>query len=268
MAEEKKKRDISHVEFADHPPTWVKMSDLTFVKRNNDMQTVLDFFVVHSPCSNVSARGIDLTAYNWSDNNPPKGKYLYNKILSVADLVENQTLFIGEGVDKTKDLFIQAGMDSDFWNKISSNRIALVPNGNLIMTIFKIIRNCFAHCRFTIVPLNDDFLIAMENGVAKANRFEVKSRMILKLSTLIEWIRIIKEDYSEAEKQEQQYAKQVEAALLDVIRNNDYQDTDDMISKVDYSRKDVKAAKKRLITLKIIEYSRKEKRWVILSEVK
>lgn len=266
MADEKRKRDLSHVEFAEHPPKWVKPSDVSFIRENEDIREVIRFFVVNSPCANVSAREIDLTEYNWREKNPPKDKYLYNRLLSVAELVENDSLFIGESVDTTKDLFSTAGMKDDFWRKYTSNRIAIVNGGNLIMTIFKVIRNCFAHCRFTIIPYNDVFVIAMENGLASADRFEVKARLILKLSTLVEWVRIVKEEHNEEEKYERKNAIQVETALLDVIRLHGHEKIDDIIEKVSFDKLIVKEAKKRLITNGVIEYSPKKKKWIILSE--
>ena len=231
MDDGKKKRDLSHVEFAEHPPKWVKPFDISFIRENEDIREVINFFVVNSPCANVSARGIDLTAYNWKEKNPPKGKYLYDRLLSVADLVENESLFIGESVDKTKELFSTASMQDDFWQKYTSNRIAIVNGGNLIMTIFKVIRNCFAHCRFTIISINNDYIIAMENGVASKERFEVKGRLILKLSTLVEWVRIIKEGHSEAEEKERNYYSKIENAILELIRNNGHEDIKSIIKK-------------------------------------
>ena len=260
------KRDLSNVEFAEHPPKWVKPSDLSFIKENDDIKGVIDFFVVHSPCINVSARGLDLTKHLWKESNPPKNKYLYNRLLSVANLKENDTLFIGESAEKTKDLFQAANMDVDFWNKYTTNRIALINSGNLIMTIFRVIRNCFAHCRFTVIPYNDDHIIAMENGIASADRFEVKARLILKLSTLVEWVRIVKEEHSEEEGYERKLAIQVENELLDVIRLYGHEKINDIIEKVSFDKKTVKEAKKRLITNEIIKYSRKKKKWIIVSE--
>ena len=266
MADERKKRDLSHVEFAEHPPKWVKQSDVSFIRETEDIREVIRFFVVNSPCANVSARGIDLTKYNWREKNPPKDKYLYNRLLSVAELFENDSLFIGESVDTTKDLFSTAGMKDDFWRKYTSNRIAIVNGGNLIMTIFKVIRNCFAHCRFTVVSHNVDYIIAMENGVASGERFEVKGRLILKLSTLVEWIRIIKEEHSDAEEHERSIAIQVEAALMNVIRVHGNEKIYEIIDKVPFDKSIVKEAKKRLITNGVIEYSSKEKKWIIVSE--
>lgn len=264
MADKKKEQDLYCVEFAEHPPLWVKESDLAFINENQDVKDVIRFFVVNSPCPNVSARGIDLTQYNWEDKNPPKDGYLYNKLLSVAGLVENKTLFVHKKADKTKELFAQANMSENFWHEITSNRIAIINSGNLIQTIFRMIRNCFAHCRFTIIHQENDYLVAMENGVAAKENFNVKGRIVLKLSTMIEWIRIVKEGYIEAENIEQQHAQQIEKALLDVIRRKDYTDTRDMIKKVNFKKKEVEAAKCRLITQGIIKYSRSEKKWIIL----
>ena len=112
----------------------------------------------------------------------------------------------------------------------------------------------------------DDFVVAMENGLASADHFEVKARLVLKLSTLVEWVRIVKEEHGEEEEYERKIAIQVETALLNVIRLHGNEKIDDIIEKVSFDKLIVKEAKKRLITDGVIEYSRKKKKWIILSE--
>ena len=272
MEKETEIKGITNIEIAEHPPTWIKAADIAFIRNNDAIKDVIDFFVVYSPCANVSARGMDLTQYYWKEKNPTKGKYLYNKILSTAGLVENETLFFSESLSNTEELFARARMGKDFCQAYTDNRVALVSNGNLIMSIFRAIRNCLAHCRFTIILDYEDPIIAMENGEPigkekEGKQFQVKARMLLKLSTLKEWIRIVKEDHAKADEEELIYEKEVEKSLLEAIRNENYSNTDDLISKINYSKNDVKDAKKKLISRDIIKYSRKEKRWIILSEV-
>ena len=262
----KEKRDVSQVEFAENPPKWVKESDIDLIKGNDDIKSVIEFFVVNSPCANVSARGVDLTQYLWNEKNPPKNKYLYNSLLSAADLIENESLFIGEGADKTQVLFKTSGMGKDFYERYTTNRIALLSGGNLIIDIFRVIRNCFAHCRFTIISLEDDYIIAMENGTAAGKHFEVKARLLLKLSVLIEWIRIIKEDYYKENEYNKKIESEIDGTLLDVIREYGDYKTDEIIEKVPYPKSDVIKAKKRLVGKGLIHYSRKEKRWMVFLE--
>lgn len=266
MVDKEKAKDLSCIEFAEHPPFWVKESDLAFINENQDIKDVIKFFVVNSPCPNVSARGIDLTQYGWKEKNPSKGSYLYNRLLAAAGLMENETLFVHGKADKTKELFLEAKMSENFCCEVSTNRIAIINGGNLIITIFRAIRNCLAHCRFTITAQDGVFLLAMENGVATKDRLKVKARIVLKLSTMMEWVRIIREDCVKAEENERRYATQVENMLLNIIQSGDYTNTRDMIKKLNCKKSDAEAAKKRLLTQGIIKYSQSEKKWIIIEE--
>lgn len=56
------------------------------------------------------------------------------------------------------------------------------------------IRNAFAHGRLTMYGCDDsrDVMFVLEDGVKKQNIFQVRSRMVLRKSTLKKWMEIIK----------------------------------------------------------------------------
>lgn len=64
---------------------------------------------------------------------------------------------------------------------------------NDFLSICYHIRNALAHGRFAMYSLsnNADTMFVLEDGVKKGSEFQVRSRMILKQSTLLNWIKII-----------------------------------------------------------------------------
>ena len=59
--------------------------------------------------------------------------------------------------------------------------------------IIETLRNALAHGRLAMYPLGDetDIVFALEDGIKRNGEFQVRSRMILKKSTLLKWIDII-----------------------------------------------------------------------------
>ena len=65
---------------------------------------------------------------------------------------------------------------------------------NEFLSICYHIRNAFAHGRLAMYGYKNgsDIVFALEDGVKKKGKFEVRSRMILKKSTLKKWMEILK----------------------------------------------------------------------------
>lgn len=62
------------------------------------------------------------------------------------------------------------------------------------MSICYHIRNAFAHGRLAMYDYKncEDIVFVLEDGVKKNGEFQVRSRMVLKKSTLIKWMQILK----------------------------------------------------------------------------
>lgn len=252
--------DKSKLEFASHPPAWAR--ELT-EEEETSIREIYKFFVVNTPCKDISALSIPLTKYGWDDDTPPKDGYLQKRILESAGLDLGTTLFIGTQREDMKELFGTAAMDAAFGDTYDTNRIAILNDGNLLMALFRNLRNAFAHCRFTLKKLPEDVLFIMENGAVSGSNCEIKSRMLIKKSTFVEWIHIIT---TEADTE-----KAVIKAEQDAFANN-------IVSIV--SSKEIKSiaqlAEEMGIEVSVIEkftrnnrdmieYSRHEKKWILCS---
>ena len=64
-------------------------------------------------------------------------------------------------------------------------------NYNRFLSICYHIRNALAHGRLAMYERNNEIIFALEDGIKKQNKFHVRSRMILKKSTLLKWIDIV-----------------------------------------------------------------------------
>lgn len=250
-------------EYAPHPPDWVKHTDID--ELSDDWKKIIEFFVLYSPCENVSARGKPLSVYGWKDKNPPKEGYLYRRLMESANLVENTSYFTCNKQDEEKDLFSKAHLEADFMNYCNKNEVAYLLNGNEVMCLFKTIRNGFAHGRFTFVNVGQSTYVAMENGVASAGFFEVKARLFLSKETLQKWINIVENESAiEREQSEKELTEKIKK-IIDSVKQGDNKSAEAIASATGLPDGDVRKILNELKNSNNITYSRKASGWVLIS---
>lgn len=184
MAEKKRRKpvDKTKIEYVEPKPSWIKAVKVN--DPNDVMGSIIQFFLVESPCKGVSSRGISLLDYGWADSVPPKSGYLHQRLLEVANLRDGSTLFTATRKEEMKNRFVDADMPGNFASTCTSNRVVALINSNFVLDLFRIIRNSLAHCRFQLVEKNGVDFIAFENGmpgkdIIGADSFEVSSRFFL-----------------------------------------------------------------------------------------
>lgn len=161
---------------------------------DDGLKKIILFYVINTPCVKESSSGIPMSDYGWNKNVWQDGK-LRNKLLSVANLAKDKTLFAGEKISDMKSVFENASMKKGFHKQRETEKIAFYKTSkyrNEMMSIFQHIRNSLAHGRLAMYDCdNDDVMFVLEDGVPKSTYFQVRSRMIIKKSTLLKWIDII-----------------------------------------------------------------------------
>ena len=170
-----------------HSPNWLKW--IAPEKFNDkDLFRIVVFFVFHSPCEGLSARGKLLTEYGW--NTPWKKPYWLNKQLRQASS-NYELLFSASSyalMDKALD---DANLKDNFPSDLNRERIAIYDvKKNQFQSVFYHIRNAFAHGRLNMIDLNDECIFVFED-VRKAKKPNISARMILRKSTLLKWIDLI-----------------------------------------------------------------------------
>ena len=180
-------------------PEWIKEKD--FTKKELEMlKEILPFYVINTLQENYSYRGISVTEYGWSDNVWNTG-ILKEQLFHVANLTLNYNLFMVERLEGMNEVCHQAHLDDHFYQYRDQERIAIYVNSrsNLVLSIFKHIRNAFAHGRFVMYPIGDDYMFVMESVDHSNRSLVVKARMILRGSTLINWMNLIRKGPEQGE---------------------------------------------------------------------
>lgn len=248
--EEKTTMDLNNYELVGKKPKWV----VEVGKEFNDpkLQRIIRFFVIESPCKDVSTLGKPLSTYGWGDKDIKKNGWLEKKILSIMGLEEKKTFFYAQKLVDMASVFSSAAMDERFIENQSQNRIAMLLSDCKVLCIFRHIRNAFAHLRFAIVGDNKDTLV-FENGEAYKDRFRVKARMIIKIDTLISVIECIENDKNimdseneEKLKKAEEESNRIDNMIITLISTKTVKSVDEMCETLDLKRKIVNRAIGRL----------------------
>ena len=182
---------MSTLRVSDHPD-WI---DVKSFNRNEleVLKDILPFYIINTLQENYSYRGIPITNYGWPDNIWTTGD-LKEQLFHVANLSMGYNLFVAERLEDMSDICSLTHLDSNFYQYRDQERIAIYVNSksNLVLSIFKHIRNSLAHGRFVMYSLGDDTMFVMESVDNSRQGLVLKARMVLRASTLIRWMEIIK----------------------------------------------------------------------------
>lgn len=194
-------RNESLIEITLINPKWIKKV-VPASYADDGLKRIILFYVINTPCVKLSSSGIPLSKYGWKKNVWQKGE-LKEWLFSLAGLCKNETFFVSEHADKTKNLFMMANMNGDFYKKRDREKIAIYKGSyNEFESILYHIRNSLAHGRLAMYEINNssDIMFALEDGVYRKGEFLVRSRMILKKSTLLKWIDVLECKTDEAKR--------------------------------------------------------------------
>ena len=187
---DKTKREISPL----HPGWLEREAPASYA--DEELKRIVLFYVIYTPCPGASAKGIPIEKYGW-DKDVWRKRLLRKKLLSVASLEKGETLFSGTNMMEMKPIFVQAKMGEDFYRNRSVEKIAFcISDSNEVLSIFRHIRNALAHGRLAMYACGEDekdIIFVLEDGVPGSGNYIVNSRVILKKSTLLKWIDIIKQ---------------------------------------------------------------------------
>jgi hypothetical protein len=150
----------------------------------------LDFFVLKTPCENLSARSIPLENYGWKT--PWKKPVCLNRRLKDCSTNIN-LLYSAKDYSSLDEALSKAGLLNDF-PKLGTDECACFYNcrKNQFMSVFYHIRNSLAHGRFNLIIDSGSTTYYLEDVVGKGEDVKLSARMVLKQETLIRWIELIK----------------------------------------------------------------------------
>lgn len=167
---------------------------------NADLFRIIVFFVFHSPCRTLSYMNRTLAEYGWHE--PWKKPYqLRKQLIQVSTNCE--LLFSAETYDTMDEELKKGNLYDGFPNNLHTERICVYNTmKNQFLSVFYHIRNSFAHGRLNMVDVDGECVFILEDVVKGDGRLKLSARMIIKKSTLLNWINLI--EGGEREYQEKQ----------------------------------------------------------------
>ena len=176
-------------------PGWIdnKYDKKVLKEKYYNINEIVMFYGICTINKRQSSSAIVLGNYGWKNDLWKKG-ILRTEMLKVASLENGKTLFIVKKLEEIKDLF-KRNLPKKFYKDLSTEMIVMYQPSyyNQIESILYHIRNSIAHGRFKVSEYNNQEIFLFEDGIQVKGKFEVRSRMILKKTTLNKWMKIIQE---------------------------------------------------------------------------
>lgn len=179
-------------------PDWIQEKKFNR-KELETLKEILPFYIINTLLESYSYRSIPVTEYGWPENIWNTGA-LKDQLFYVANLTMNHNLFVVERLEDMSEVCKQAHLDDQFYQYRDLERIVVYVNSrtNLVLSIFKHIRNSLAHGRFVMYPMGEDYMFVMESVDNSRGGLVVKARMVLRASTLMKWMEIIRKGPEES----------------------------------------------------------------------
>lgn len=174
-------------------PGWIKKR-VPNEYADESLKDLIMFFVINTPCTDLSSSSIDLSDYGWSKDIWKNDK-LKNALFRVAEIERESTFVVAHRTNEMKSACEKTSLKKNFHRNRDKERIAIFKGRyNEFLSICYHIRNSFAHGRLAMYDYENgkDIMFVLEDGVKKNGEFQVRSRMVLKKSTLIKWMQILK----------------------------------------------------------------------------
>ena len=170
-------------------PNWINKN----IINSDNFNKIMYFFVVRTPAKNVSSQGYKFSSPEW-ENYKLTSSELREYMLGVANLKRDENFFVIHHVDDFKDVPKTVNLGKDF-NKHLSEKVAIYVSNNksILESLFYHIRCALAHGRFAIKVKNGETYYLFESVKSSKvdDKYYLRSRMVLKESTLIKWIDVI-----------------------------------------------------------------------------
>lgn len=113
----KQKKDESEYIHVDFSAKWIK-EPIDEKLKNEDFRKLLDFFVIHTPCEELSARAKSLDSYQWENT------YLLKKEMRLAPAKESIFSF-GEKWEEMKDALKEVKLQENLPSDLDTERCCL-----------------------------------------------------------------------------------------------------------------------------------------------
>ncbi len=174
-------------------PGWIKKR-VPDSYADDDLKELILFFVINTPCTDLSSSSINLSEYGWRKD-IWKDEKLKKGLFEIAGIKKGTSFSVAHKTNEMKVACEKTSLKKNFHKIREQERIVIFKGRyNEFLSVCYHIRNAFAHGRLAMYDYDNgkDIIFALEDGIKKNGEFQVRSRMILKKSTLVSWMRILK----------------------------------------------------------------------------
>lgn len=174
----------------DENPRWLSEIPKTILEED-DFKSIYLFYVLQTPCSDLSSRSKTITSQGWTK--PWRKPFYLNRQLK-QEATNYNLLFSAAQYDALYDVLRKSDLLQFPPENIVDERVSFYDNKkNQFMSTFYHLRNGLAHGRFNIIQLENDWIFVLEDVAPHKDHMKrVSSRMIIKKSTLLRWMELIR----------------------------------------------------------------------------
>lgn len=160
---------------------WCKFN-AKYNHRDPNYKKILDFFLWANPAPNTAYGAKVFNDYGWISGNS------YKKLKRQLGLKGEIPFVISTVETINNDLKINNQLNSRIFKEIL---VLIKPSTGEMESVFRVIRNALAHGSFNVSRSNGEYYYSFENRNAK-QKDKINARIVLKSTTLLSWIKIVK----------------------------------------------------------------------------
>ena len=188
------KRNQSHA-YGDTSTDWLNLP-CPFDSPTENLFKIVVFFVFHAPIKDVTARGGDMGRYKWGTIRGTNDfSYLKKEMQAIVDGNQKDWYCFAQNYGELNNGFYNTNIDDMLVDTKTEKAIYKKRyNCGEIESLLAHIRNCFAHGRISFIKDENNVIYLLEDIETKGeNENKVTARFILRETTLLKWIKIIKD---------------------------------------------------------------------------
>lgn len=158
-------------------PGWIKKR-VPPEYADDSLKDLIMFFVINTPCTDLSSSSIELSNYGWGKN-IWKNEKLKKALFQIARIERGSTFVVAQKTSEMKSVCEKASLKKNFHKSRDIERIAIFKGRyNEFLSICYHIRNSFAHGRLAMYDCKNgnDIMFVLEDGVKKNGEFQARSR--------------------------------------------------------------------------------------------
>ena len=240
-------------------PKWVSKNKIVLDKKSIK---IFEFYVINTPCDNVSSRGTDMKKLGWSSNK--ELKILYEYMIEKVGLVKDKNIITVSNSGNIGNSFVKLKLNGEFYKNVKDSRFCYINDKGNLMSMLFYIRCALAHGRFAINESGGRKMYVLENIKNYNKKLSVKARFVIDEKILLDWIDIISSNKKTVENDISKIKKDIENKIKTFININIVKTESEIL---DYINSNINSIYRKTVLDEmknsIIKYDRTLKQWIV-----